>query len=119
MVLVGPLADLYFEPAMEVGGSLAGQFGWLVGTGPGAGMALMILLSGILATIVAAAGYSIKSIRDVERLVPDADPESRLKTYKKRINKRFRKGELTREQCLEMVEEEKARLGITEESQVS
>jgi len=115
MILVGPLADLYFEPAMEVGGSLAGQFGWIAGTGPGSGMGLMILGSSILATVVAMIGYSIKKVRDVERLIPDADPESRLKAFKKKLNKRYGSGEITREQCVQMVDEEKARLGITEE----
>jgi DHA3 family macrolide efflux protein-like MFS transporter len=40
MLLSGPLADYYFEPAMMVGGSLEPFFSGLVGTGPGAGMAL-------------------------------------------------------------------------------
>jgi hypothetical protein len=42
-LIAGPLADFVLEPAMAEGGSLTGVFGWLVGTGPGAGMALLII----------------------------------------------------------------------------
>jgi len=73
MILVGPLADKVFEPAFMDGGSMAEQFGWLVGTGPGAGMAFMILVSGLISAMVAIIAYSIRTIREVETLVPDAD----------------------------------------------
>ncbi|MCX6100512.1 MAG: hypothetical protein NTV92_03665, partial [Candidatus Bipolaricaulota bacterium] len=46
MLLAGPLADRVFEPGMRQGGALAGVFGPLVGTGPGAGMALMLVFGG-------------------------------------------------------------------------
>ena len=62
-------------------------------------------------------GYSIKKVRHVECLIPDADPQSRLMAFKKKLNERYRRGELTREQCLKMVAEEKARLGITAEEE--
>ncbi|HNR50504.1 MAG TPA: hypothetical protein PKI80_02875, partial [Deltaproteobacteria bacterium] len=42
-LLAGYLADHLLEPAMMPGGSLAPVFGPLVGTGPGAGMAVMFL----------------------------------------------------------------------------
>jgi hypothetical protein len=112
MVMVGPLADLYFEPAMAATGNLAPTFGWLVGTGPGAGMALMILFSGLIAAAVALVGYSIKKVRDVERIIPDVDPNSQLLRYKRKLDRRFRNGELTKEQCREMTETEKTRLGL-------
>ena len=72
MLVAGPLADRVFEPGMLEGGSLAPYFGWLVGTGPGAGMALIIFFSGMLAAITALISYSIRSIRDVETTIPDA-----------------------------------------------
>jgi len=75
MVAVGPLADLYFEPAMNTGGSLTGAFGWLVGTGPGAGMAVMVFLSGTVASIVAVVAYGIRPIRNAETIIPDAVDE--------------------------------------------
>ena len=69
----GPLADYVFEPAMREGGGLAGTFGWLVGTGPGAGMSLMILLSGLAAALVGFGAYGVRAVREAERLLPDHD----------------------------------------------
>ena len=73
MILTGPLADWVFEPAMQQGGSLADVFGWLVGTGAGAGMALIFVFMGISGGLISLIGYSIKTIRDVEELIPDFD----------------------------------------------
>lgn len=65
-VLAGLLADRWFEPAMTPGGALAGQFAWLVGTGPGAGMALMFVCTSIIGVVVCLSGYAFRAIRDVE-----------------------------------------------------
>ncbi|MFH0816681.1 MAG: MFS transporter [Methanobacteriota archaeon] len=73
MLLVGPLADGVFEPAMADGGSLASTIGGLVGTGPGAGMALIILLTSAIVIVVALTAYLVKPIRDVEKDLPDHD----------------------------------------------
>ncbi len=70
-VIAGPLADTIFEPAMMEGGALVAPFGWAVGTGPGAGMGLMMALSGIAAVIVALIGYTSATVRDAETLLPD------------------------------------------------
>lgn len=69
----GPLADLLFEPAMSAGGSLAGTFGWLVGTGPGAGMALMFVGTSILGGTGCLSGYLFRAVRRVEEDLPDHD----------------------------------------------
>jgi MFS transporter, DHA3 family, macrolide efflux protein len=61
----GPLADRVFEPAMSMGGSLAGTFGWLVGTGPGAGMGLMFVISGLAGAVVGFAGFLFPVVRNV------------------------------------------------------
>jgi MFS transporter, DHA3 family, macrolide efflux protein len=46
-IIGGTLADFVLEPAMRVDNSvLASTFGWLVGTGPGAGMGLLIIFCG-------------------------------------------------------------------------
>jgi MFS family permease len=71
MVLTGPLADWVFEPAMKEGGSLTTAFGWLIGIGPGAGMALMFVITGILGTLVSLAAYLIPVIRNAEDILPD------------------------------------------------
>jgi len=69
----GPLADYVFEPAMQSGSGLAATFGWLVGTGSGAGMSLMILLSGLAAALVGFGAYGVRAVRDAESLLPDHD----------------------------------------------
>ena len=72
-LLAGPLADYIFEPAMMPGGGLADTFGWLVGVGPGAGMALMIVFAGILQLSIPLVGYTWRVVRDVETVLPDHD----------------------------------------------
>lgn len=76
ILLAGPLADRVFEPGMREGGWLAGMFGGLVGTGPGAGMALLIVISGSLGALVGLGGYFVPAIRDAESLLPDHDVQS-------------------------------------------
>lgn len=67
----GPLADYVFEPAMMPSGGLADLFGWLVGTGPGAGMGLMFVLMGVLGALAGVGGYAFKVIRNAEEILPD------------------------------------------------
>ena len=71
MLLAGPLADRVFEPAMMSGGSWAPLFGWLVGTGPGAGMSLMFVIAGALGMFVGLGGYAIPIVRNVEDILSD------------------------------------------------
>jgi hypothetical protein len=79
MLLSGPLADHVFEPAMMAEGSLGrmaairGIFGGLVGTGSGAGMALMFVITGVLGTLVGLGGYAFPVIRNAEDILPDYD----------------------------------------------
>ncbi|MCA9942889.1 MAG: MFS transporter [Anaerolineales bacterium] len=70
-LIAGPLADYVMEPAMQEGGALAGTFGRLVGTGNGAGMGLMMVVSGILASLVALGAFSTNVVRNAEDLLPD------------------------------------------------
>jgi MFS family permease len=74
MIASGWMADRVFEPAMLAGGRLTRLFGPLVGTGPGAGMAVMFVIFGVLATVAAAAGFFVHQLRDAEQLLPDASP---------------------------------------------
>jgi predicted MFS family arabinose efflux permease len=71
----GPLADYVFKPAMQPQGPLAPLFGGLVGTGPGAGMALMLVLAGVLGTLAGLAGYAFRPIREAETILPDHGAE--------------------------------------------
>jgi hypothetical protein len=77
MVIAGPLADAVMTPALMPGGALAGSFGWLVGVGPGAGIGLLFVVLGIMAAILSLCGYLFKSIRDVEKDIPDHDAEKK------------------------------------------
>lgn len=72
-LLAGPLADKILEPAMAEGGSLAPVFGWLVGTGAGAGIALLFVATGLMAAMVGLGGYLFRAVRDVEDILPDHD----------------------------------------------
>jgi len=73
MLSAGPLADHFFEPALISGGLLSNTFGGLVGIGPGAGMGLMFVGSGILTVLIGLSGYAIKAVRNVEDILPDHD----------------------------------------------
>ena len=70
-IIAGTLADLVFEPAMQQPGALASTFGWLVGTGPGAGMGLLMIFCGLAMSLVGLLGYFVRHIRCAEDLLPD------------------------------------------------
>ncbi len=70
-LLAGFFGDKIFEPAMNQGGALVNTFGWLVGTGPGSGFGLLILICGVSGTLVGLSGYLVGDIRNVDRLIPD------------------------------------------------
>jgi MFS family permease len=76
LAITGPLVDWIFEPAMMPGGSLAPAFGWIVGTGPGAGMALVFVVMGLLGTLPGLMGYAFEAVRNIEDIIPDHDAES-------------------------------------------
>ncbi|NEP60780.1 MAG: MFS transporter [Symploca sp. SIO2G7] len=71
-LMAGPLADYIFEPAMAPGGWLTPIFGPWLGTGSGSGIALMYGISAIAMIAVGIAGYGFTSLREVERIIPDA-----------------------------------------------
>jgi MFS family permease len=78
MILAGTLADYIFEPLMRLDGWGADVFGQLVGTGPGAGMGLMMTLAALIGILLGAGAFLIPSIRNLEKLLPDCstEPES-------------------------------------------
>lgn len=69
--IAGPLADQFFEPAMQPGGTLAGLFGPIFGTGLGAGMALQISIFATCGILIAVGGYGVRRLRSVEITLPD------------------------------------------------
>ena len=64
----GILADHIFEPLMDKGGVLANSIGRIIGTGEGRGIALMLIVAGILMVVVAVVLGGKKSIREIEVL---------------------------------------------------
>jgi len=70
-LLAGPLADRVMEPAMAEGGDLAPVFGSILGTGTGAGIGLLFVVTGILVGLSGVVGYIIPLVRNVEDLLPD------------------------------------------------
>jgi DHA3 family macrolide efflux protein-like MFS transporter len=74
MLIAGPLADKVLEPAMRNPQSaLASATGWIMGTGPGRGMALLFVIGGCMAALVGISGYVFRNLRDVDTLLPDHD----------------------------------------------
>lgn len=71
LLIAGPLADGVFEPALAPGGALADSAGRLVGSGPGAGIGLMFVISGLIAAAAALGAYLVPAIRNLERDLPD------------------------------------------------
>ena len=72
-IIGGTLADFVLEPAMRTESGLSAAFSWLVGTGPGAGMGLLIVFCGLAASLVGLVGYFVPAIRNAEDLLPDHD----------------------------------------------
>jgi DHA3 family macrolide efflux protein-like MFS transporter len=72
-IIAGSLADFVLEPAMKTASPLTSAFGWLVGTGPGAGMGLLLVVCGVLGALVGLAGYFFPAIRNAEDILPDHD----------------------------------------------
>jgi predicted MFS family arabinose efflux permease len=72
-IIAGTLADFVLEPAMTSSSRLATIFGPIYGTGPGAGMGLLISFTGLGAAMVGFSGFFIPPVRDAEDILPDFD----------------------------------------------
>jgi hypothetical protein len=70
----GLLADAVFEPAMRGDGWLSGTAGFVLGTGPGRGMALMVVILGLAQLILAVVGLRWRTLHHMEDTLPDAIP---------------------------------------------
>jgi DHA3 family macrolide efflux protein-like MFS transporter len=80
-ILAGALADYVTEPAMQSQTWLAKLFGPLVGTGPGSGMAVQFVVTGVLYMAVAVFVYLfVPVVRDLEDRLPDHDEMEKLET---------------------------------------
>lgn len=111
MVLAGPLADLIFEPGMMEGGNLALTFGWLLGTGPGTGIKLLMILCGIGSATTALVALSIHRIRNVETLVLDADdPRAIMEVYKDDLMRAYKARKISKDKLQSLYEKKKIKL---------
>lgn len=72
-IIAGTLADFVLEPAARAQTGLPAAFAWLVGTGPGSGMGLLIVLCGLASAVVGLLGYFIPAIYNAEAILPDHD----------------------------------------------
>ena len=72
-IIAGTLADFVLEPAARAQTGLPAAFAWLVGTGPGAGMGLLIVLCGLASAVVGLLGYFVPAIYNAESILPDHD----------------------------------------------
>ena len=71
-ILSGILADKVFNPLMDQGGALSQTFvGRWIGIGPGRGIGLMVICSGILLMLISGLAYANPRIRGIETEIPD------------------------------------------------
>jgi MFS family permease len=72
-LLAGPLADRLFGPLLQQGGALAGSpLAALIGVGPGRGIGLLFILSGLILILASLVAFLNPRIRHLERELPDA-----------------------------------------------
>ncbi len=75
-ILSGILADQIFTPLLVEGGALADTFvGHWLGVGPGRGIGLMMICSGLMLLVISVVAYANPHIRNIETEIPDVVPE--------------------------------------------
>ncbi|MFU8872798.1 amino acid adenylation domain-containing protein [Micromonospora sp. SL4-19] len=79
----GPLAGR-MQAATAPGGPLAGAAG-LLGAGPGRGIALLVVLAGLLTILLGLVAYRYRPVRTLEDVLPDAIPDRLIVTDKNRL----------------------------------
>lgn len=72
-LVAGGMADFITEPAMKLQTPFSKAAAWLVGSGPGSGMGLQFILSGILFLAFTVVGLLTPAFRNMEQLLPDHD----------------------------------------------
>lgn len=66
----GPLADRFFRPLLVEGGPLANSVGQVLGTGPGRGIGLLLILGGVILLVLTVIFALVPSFYSAERDVP-------------------------------------------------
>lgn len=72
-LVTGPLTDNLFEPAAK---NADWAFSGLVGAGMGAGIGLMMVISGLAMTTIAMSIFAIPMVRNLETILPDYKAEA-------------------------------------------
>lgn len=72
ILITAPLAEFVLEPMLREGGALADNVGRVLGVGPGRGIALIFILTGVFNIVALILGYLHPRIRLVEDELPDA-----------------------------------------------
>ena len=67
--IAGPLADRFFEPAMQTNSILSRYLGGIFGRETGAGMAVAIALFSSCGLLLALVGYAVPLLKDLEKIV--------------------------------------------------
>ncbi|MER7701337.1 amino acid adenylation domain-containing protein [Kitasatospora sp. NPDC097605] len=74
----GPLSDHVFEPLMRPGGALADTVGLVLGTGPGRGAGLLLVVVGLVLFVWGLLGLAYRPLRLLEDILPDALPDAEI-----------------------------------------
>ncbi|MFE7524744.1 amino acid adenylation domain-containing protein [Kitasatospora sp. NPDC057542] len=74
----GPLSDHVFEPLMRPGGALADSVGLVLGSGPGRGAGLLLVVVGLVLFVWGLIGLAYRPLRLLEDLLPDALPDAEI-----------------------------------------
>jgi DHA3 family macrolide efflux protein-like MFS transporter len=69
-LVCGFLAEIVFEPLLATGGFFADTIGRVIGTGPGRGIGLMVIISGLVISMVL---VLVPKIRRIETRLPDVE----------------------------------------------
>ncbi len=85
--LAGPLASKVFEPLMTSENALSRSIGWLVGTGPGRGIGLIVALVGAILFILGGMGLKYRPLRFMEDELPDAVSDTTIVRDKDELQK--------------------------------
>ncbi len=83
----GYLADNVFEPFMASGLLLAEKISWVIGSGSGRGIGLIILIAGFIVTVLGFVSYHYPVLRYMEDELPDAIPDAEVIVEKDQLQK--------------------------------
>jgi DHA3 family macrolide efflux protein-like MFS transporter len=76
ILAAGPLADKVFEPLLAPDGALGGSVGSVIGTGPGRGIAFLVIVSGLMTAMLGQLGWLHPRVRNLETELPDIIPDA-------------------------------------------